>query len=44
MEIIIYDRNLYRLGTLKTIHPYNGIENITSAARLSYTPRQQKKT
>lgn len=26
------------------IHPYNGIENITSVARLSYTPRQQRTT
>lgn len=31
-------------GRLKTIHPYNGIENITSVARLSYTPRQQRTT
>lgn len=44
MEIIVYDRNLYRLGTIETIHPYNGIENITSVARLSYTPRQQRTT
>lgn len=44
MEIIIYTAICTAWGRLKTIHPYNGIENITSAARLSYTPRQQKKT
>ena len=37
MEIIVYDRNLYTWERLKTIHPYNGIENIMSVERLNFT-------